>query len=102
MDCVSEPVYMVIFMAMWLRLHTHTYDHVNMSGGNHKSAERENLPACDLSNVPIRSTLLLKQRFADQAHKNAKNSQCNPMPPHITLHPPLVYFLFLLRLLVSL
>lgn len=39
MDCVSERVYMDVFMGMWPSLHTLAHVHVNMSRGNHKSAE---------------------------------------------------------------
>lgn len=104
MDCVSERVYMDVFTDMRPCMHALARVHVNMSGGNHKSAELENLQACDLSNVPIRSVLL---RLAETAlcgsgSEKCKNFLLNPLPLHITLHPLLVYFLFLLQLLVSL
>lgn len=41
MDCVCELVYMDIFM--WPCAHTFAHVHVNMSGGNQKSAELDNL-----------------------------------------------------------
>lgn len=45
MDHVSELAYVDVFMFMftWLCTHTIAHIHVHMSGGNHKSAELDNL-----------------------------------------------------------
>lgn len=43
MDRVSELAYVDVFMFTWLCTHTIAHIHVHMSGGNHKSAELDNL-----------------------------------------------------------